>query len=63
MRSILLFRFSIRGILRELSGHLFPWAREEHRAVEEEDISVLGYVCAIIPSSITARQFCVQAVS
>ncbi len=63
MRSILLFRFRIRGILRELSGHLFLWTREEHRAVEEEDIRVLGYVCAIIPSSITARQFCIQAVS
>lgn len=56
-------RFSIGAILGELSGRLWPWTSEEQRAVEEKSISVLGYVCAINPSSIAARQFCVQAVS
>ncbi|SRR6266446_7063733 len=56
-------RFSIGALLGELSGRLFPWTPEEHRAVEEESIRVLGYVCAINPKSIAARQFYVQAVS
>ena len=58
-----IIRFSIGAILGELSGRLFPWTPEEQRAVEEESIRVLGYVCAINPKSIAARQFYVQAVS
>lgn len=56
-------RFSIGSILGELSGRLFPWTPEEHRAVEEESIRVLGYICNTNPRSHAARQFCVQVVS
>lgn len=51
-------RFSIGSILGELSGHLFPWTPEEHRAVEEESVRVLGSICCINPQSYAARQFC-----
>jgi hypothetical protein len=56
-------RYCIGGILGELSGRLFPWTREEQRAIEESSTKHLGYVCRINPQSIAARQFCVQAVS
>jgi len=56
-------RFCIGCILGELSGHLFPWTPEEHRAFEEESIRILGYICNINPHSLATRQLCVQAVS
>lgn len=56
-------RFGIGCILGELSGHLFPWTREEHHAVQARSIELLGYVCPINPKSIAAQQFTLQVVS
>ncbi|MBO0789720.1 MAG: hypothetical protein J2P36_02070 [Ktedonobacteraceae bacterium] len=56
-------RYCIGDILGELSGRLFPWTHEEQRAIEEDSIKHLGYVCRINPRSIAARQFSLQAVS
>jgi hypothetical protein len=36
-------------LLGELSGRLFPWTSQEHKAWEEECIRQIGYVCNLAP--------------
>jgi len=56
-------RFCIGYILGELSERLFPWTPQEQRALEQESIRLLGYVCRINPRSLAAQQLGIQALS
>jgi hypothetical protein len=49
--------FVIGNILGELSGHLFPWTQEEHRAYEEDSIREVGYVCKLPEGCLAARMY------
>lgn len=48
-------RFHIGCLLGELSGHLFPWTRQEQHTLEQESIRILGYVEPLNPLCLAAR--------
>jgi hypothetical protein len=56
-------RYIIGDLLGNLSGHLFPWTREEHHAYEAHSINIMGRVDRLRPQSLAARQCVSQAVS
>jgi hypothetical protein len=49
--------YVIGNILGELSGHVFPWTREEHKAYEEDSIREVGYVCKLPQGCLAARMY------
>jgi hypothetical protein len=49
--------YVIGNILGELSGHVFPWTREEHHAYEEDSIREVGYVCKLPQGCLAARMY------
>jgi hypothetical protein len=51
------WNFNIGCFLGELSGRLFPWAKEEHQAWEQESIRELGCICKLNPNCLAASLF------
>ena len=49
--------FAIGDLFGQLSGHLFPWTQEEHRAFEENCIREVGYICALHQGCLAACHF------